>query len=298
MDSAKDRTGPSARFFRWRPAAWLRVTGEDAFTFLQGQFSNDLRKMDGGAVYGLWLDHKGRVTADSFVLAAGADAFWIGSYFSAGAAIKERLESFIVADDVKIEDFAADWMAVTLFGTECPPILAGAEGPGVQFTGRRGLTDCREWVFPCSAKAEVEAKLSGWSTLSRCEMEQWRIAACIAAVPADIGLADLPHEGGLESDAVADGKGCYVGQEVMARLRTMGQVRRRLLPVRGAGAIPPLPAALFQGERKLGELRSAVAEADGFAGLALLSLLNLRREATLSFTSGASTGAVALVNPS
>ena len=57
-------------FHWWRPAAWLRITGGDAETFLQGQFSNDLRglRAGSGAVYGLWLDVKGRVMADSFVL--------------------------------------------------------------------------------------------------------------------------------------------------------------------------------------------------------------------------------------
>jgi folate-binding Fe-S cluster repair protein YgfZ len=68
---------PSA-IFRWRPAAWLRVSGEDAGTFLQGQFTNELRSVGTGGIYGLWLNHKGKVLADSFVLPRAADAgeFW------------------------------------------------------------------------------------------------------------------------------------------------------------------------------------------------------------------------------
>jgi folate-binding protein YgfZ len=117
-------------------------------------------------------------------------------------------------------------------------------------------------------------------------MEGLRIADGIPAVPADIGPGELPNEGGLEAVAISYGKGCYLGQEVMARLKTMGQVRRRLLRVQGFGAIPPLPAAIHQGDRRVGELRTAVATVEGFIGLALLSLLHLRAEVGLSFSPG------------
>jgi hypothetical protein len=70
----------------------------------------------------------------------------------------------------------------------------------------------------------------------------------------------------------------------MARLKTMGQVRRRLVRVTGTGLVPPLPGNLYQGARKAGELRSAVATGEGYAGLALLTLLNLVPAAGLGLT--------------
>src|SRR5438876_590876 len=95
-----------AAIFKWQPAAWLRVSGTDAANFLQGQFTNELRGIDSrDAVYGLWLNVKGKVVADSFVLrGAAADEFWIGSYSSPAKTIVERLEGFVIADDVVIED--------------------------------------------------------------------------------------------------------------------------------------------------------------------------------------------------
>jgi folate-binding Fe-S cluster repair protein YgfZ len=73
----------------------------------------------------------------------------------------------------------------------------------------------------------------------------------------------------------------------MARLKAMGQVRRRLLRVSGTGAIPPRPAPLFQGGRKVGELRSTVTADDaddgGFLGLAMVTLMNFQPAAGLSF---------------
>jgi len=113
-------------------------------------------------------------------------------------------------------------------------------------------------------------------------MERARLRAGIAAVPADLGPGELPNEGGLEAVAISYTKGCYLGQEVMARLKSMGQVRRRLLRVTGAGHAPPQPAKLYQGSKAVGELRSSAPEGAGYIGHALLSLLHLRRDTGLS----------------
>jgi folate-binding Fe-S cluster repair protein YgfZ len=75
----------------------------------------------------------------------------------------------------------------------------------------------------------------------------------------------------LETIAVSYDKGCYLGQEVMARLKSRGKIRRHLRRVEGIGAVPALPAGLFQEGKKAGELRSAVAlPAGGYLGLALM----------------------------
>ncbi|MEX2044537.1 MAG: hypothetical protein WD941_04230, partial [Opitutus sp.] len=116
MNTINFTTAPA--IFHWHPACWLRVGGEDAFSFLQGQFTNDLRALDTKpAVYGLWLDVKGKVVADSFVLKGRhQDGFWIGSYASPARIIRERLESHIIADDVTVEDLTREWAGIAVFG--------------------------------------------------------------------------------------------------------------------------------------------------------------------------------------
>ncbi len=285
MSSVSEVFKRTAEFFPWEPGAWLRVTGTDAFSFLQGQFTNDLRDLGtSGAAYGLWLNHKGKVLADSFVLRGeGAEEFWVGSYFSAAEAIRERLEAFIIADDVVVEDQTTVWAGLTVF--ERSGGIVGESG-GRSFPGRRGSETAVEWVLPRERREEVLERLGGATVVSAEEMERRRILARIAAVPRDIGPGELPNEGGLEAGAISYTKGCYLGQEVMARLKSMGQVRRRLVRVRGRGVAPETPAALFQGERSVGELRSAVRDGDGYVGLALVSLLNARSEAGLSLAIG------------
>ncbi len=280
----------SPALFRWQPAAWLRVTGEDSFNFLQGQFTNDLRLLaKDGAVYGLWLNHKGRVLADSFVLRGATGEFWIGSYFCSGTLIRERLEAFIIADDVVVEDVSAEWRGVSLLGDVEADMKIGIDAGGLSFVGRRTVQPHREFVYPASSEEIVSSRIAGMREISATELEQLRILDGIPAVPADIGPGELPNEGALEVVAISYVKGCYLGQEVMARLKTMGQVRRRLLRVEGIGAVPALPAAIYQGDRRLGELRTVATTGDGFIGLALLSLLYLRAENGLSFSAGGDT---------
>lgn len=227
------------------------------------------------AVYGLWLNQKGKVMADSFVLRLGENEFWVGSYTSPAAVIRERLEAYIIADDVTLQDETDDWGGITFFsktpGDELVALLPG----GLMFRGRRAAEAHWEWVAPRADWLALQAQLDHSVAISATAMEQRRIAAAIPAVPTDIGPGELPNEGGLDQSAVSYTKGCYLGQEVMARLKAMGQVRRQLLRVHGKVTLPKLPAALFAGGRQVGELRSAVASDDGFIGLALLTLMHL-----------------------
>jgi len=278
----------SAAFYGYRPAAWLRVTGADAAGFLQGQFTNDLRlAAAGSAVYGLWLDQKGKVLADSFIgKGPGAEEFWVGSVASPGAEIRRRLEDYIIADDVIVEDASSEWSGVALLGEGTGGWLAGVPRAGIAFRGRRSSEENWEWIFPSSAAAGVSAELAGARELETVELERRRILAGIPSVPADIGPRDLPNEGGLDADAISYTKGCYLGQEVMARLKSKGRIRRRLRRVSGRGPAPAVPAALWQGETLVGELRAAVSDEgkSGFVGLALLSVSSLRPETPLSLS--------------
>jgi tRNA-modifying protein YgfZ len=117
------------------------------------------------------------------------------------------------------------------------------------------------------------------------------LAAGVPAIPAEFGPSDLPQEAELEHTAISFTKGCYLGQEVMARLHAMGQVRRRLVRVGGVGAVPVAGAELQQNARRQGELRATAPTADGQAwiGLALVNLLGLDLGAPLTV---ASSGAV------
>lgn len=275
----------------WTPAAVLRVVGDDALTFLQGQFTNDLR---GGAVvrYGLWLDQKGRVVADSVVRVVSSSEVWIVSEFVNAELITRRLEAYVIADDVVIEDQTAAYVGLTVVG-ETAEGWATARGVGLPAAGawtaaaggwlvvaRRGVAAAWDWVGP-----RTDFSLPNGPELDVAVLRRARIVAGVPQVPVEIGATDLPNEGGLEVEAISFTKGCYLGQEVMARLKNLGQIRRRLVRVAGAGGPPEaLPVPLFQGSKRVGELRSAVDDGvGGWVGMAMVTRLGLLAERGLAW---------------
>jgi folate-binding protein YgfZ len=224
-------------------------------------------------MYGLWLDRKGKVIADSRVVRSPDDSsFLIASLSSLAPAIEAHLGAHIIADDVVLADETALWRGISLLGAGSGGWLASEPRTGLVFPGRRDSGENWEWVFPDADSASAGEAVSGAHALAAEDVERMRIAAGIPAVPMDIGPSDLPNEGGLDKDAISYSKGCYTGQEVMARIKSLGRVRRTLVRVRGAGAAPVLPAALWLGDRKEGEIRSAVPEGGGYTGIALVSV--------------------------
>jgi folate-binding protein YgfZ len=246
MDKKTKDFSPSQMWMsRYRPTACLHVTGEDALSFLQGQLTQELRSSaPASAAYGLWLNQKGKVLADSFVLREAPDNVWIISFSSSAVTIRERLEAYIIADDVVITDVTEGWQGIAMGGPGVDAWLAREAGVGILtegefaragggfvFHGRRDDEPSFEWLLPIGTAVSA----SGLEEPSAEQMERLRISAGIPNVPQDIGIGDLPNEGGLDAVAVSYTKGCYLGQEVMARLKAMGTVRRRLVRVRAEG---------------------------------------------------------------
>lgn len=284
------------RIFFYQPTTFLKVTGEDAEAYLQGQFTNELRKSNGAAVYGLWLNQKGKVLGDSFVLKRAENEFDVVSITSSAAGIQARLEEYIVADDVLLTDKTPRSHALAVSGSRCSKVIRQCLGvvppPGqflqcgelLAFAGRRSRDENYELIGPAPLIADMKHKLlaEGCREATAGEMEYERIMDGLPSIPQDIGPGDLPNEGGLEDEAISFTKGCYLGQEVMARLKNLGQVRRRLHVIQGTGVSPAVLAPLYQGEKQVGQVRSIAHRGNEFVALAMLSLVTLEPASGLS----------------
>lgn len=280
-------------------SAWIEVSGPDSEVFLQGQGTQDFRRMQPGEVRrSLWLSLKGKVLGESVVLRTER-SWWLWSAHTAARVLTERLEEFIIADDVTVTDFGSGWRHWTLVGRNTlqalelgePPARGawrGTAGGGLLFQGRRGLPEVWEWLIPASGGAAVVPP--GVRRLSHEALERARIAAGQPAIPDEFGANDLPQEAGLEHDAISFTKGCYLGQEVMARLHAMGQVRRRLVRLSGDGEPPAVGVELSQGGKRRGEVRAAaVALGDArpsWVGLGMVTLLGFDPAGGLSLPDG------------
>lgn len=272
--------------YEYEPAAHLLVTDEDAADFLQSQFSNELRPFEAGCcTYGLWLDVKGKVIADSVVFCEGEERFRVLSEHSASAVIQQKLEQHIIADDVEIEALPTG-AALALVGKDSAALLEGlgfavpevgafVSVDGLTLScGRRSLEPSVElWSNSAEKIAELKARLVelGVEFITADQMQLMRIATGVPSVPSEIGPGDLPGEGALVGDAVSISKGCYLGQEVVSRMYNLGRPQRALFRISGSETAPICPIALYNREsKKIGELRSAFPTASGWHGVALL----------------------------
>ena len=261
-------------------SAVLRIWGPDANSYLQGQFTQDLRLKTGETAYGLWLDLKGKTFADSQVLKQAENDYLVVSFSTSAAALRARLEAYLIADEVELEDQTTAWVSILLWGEGIAALVAPQSV--LAWPSRRAGSVSRQWLVPAGQSAAVLAELKKSATESdHFAADLARLRTALPAVPVDIGPRDLPNEGGLDEIAISYTKGCYLGQEVMARLKNLGQVRRRLHVIRGEGTPPPPGTALYQGERKVGETRSAAPDGSEFIALAMLSLVNLDAAAGL-----------------
>jgi folate-binding protein YgfZ len=256
-----------------------------------------LRQTPGAAIYGLWLNQKGKVVADSVILRRAETDFLLVSVCSAATLIMQRLEQYIIADDVVLQNETERNFGLAIWGEGCGELLNRAfgtvpaagrflrKGDLLILPGHRTKEENYELVGP-------EMVLSAWLKefidqggveVNTDEAEFARIAAAIPSVPQDIGPTDLPNEAGLETTAISFTKGCFLGQEVMARLKNMGQVRRQLSRLRGTGPVPKGGTLLYQGVKQVGEIRSVASVGDGFIALAMLTRLGLDENVGFSF---------------
>jgi tRNA-modifying protein YgfZ len=267
-------------------SAVLRVRGADANSYLQGQFTQDVNVSASGRTYGLWLDQKGRCLADGYVLRQAENEFLVVSFSIQAKDLLARLEAYLIADEVELIDETSLWTGILLWGDEAMTVPVPAQV--VSFASRRAGVGSVQWLLPRENLAEALVGLRQGGAVERdfAAAELDRLRQGVPAVPVDIGPRDLPNEGGLDEVAISYTKGCYLGQEVMARLKNLGQVRRRLHLVRGTGSPLAAGTALHQGDRKVGELRSAVVDGEEFLAMAMLSLVNLNADASLSLTPG------------
>ena len=274
----------SAGIFRLADRALLEVRGSDRVRFLQGQLSNDIAKLDpsgpDSGCYALALTREGRVVADFHVIAR-PDAFWLETDAAAASAAIARLEKFVIADDVQIADRSAAFARFAVEGPRAPELVATAAGAPLrvapdgavlaQIGGAPAVVAAWGWsgeaalqiLVPSEQAAAVEAALRaagdtcGAIVAGEAALEVLRVEAGEPRYGAELGAHTLPAELRLLDRAISFTKGCYTGQEVVARMQSRGRVGHLLVGVAlGSDALPAPGAAIASGGVRVGELTS------------------------------------------
>jgi folate-binding protein YgfZ len=275
----------SVGWFRLCERALLEVAGGDRVRWLNGMLSNDVAKLaPGGArsgCYALLLTPKGRISADLHVLQRG-DVFWLELAADAVARVTAQLEKYIVADDVRLADRSREFARLGLEGPRAAdvvsPLLGGAPAPapdswldatlgGARLAlaafGWSGESGYQLFVPARSADAVAAAldaavRACGGIGADAQALEVLRIEAGIPRLGAELDEDVLPAEANLIERAVSFTKGCYTGQEIVARLDARGQVQHLLVGLHFADDELPAPGTeLEAGGRRIGEVTSA-----------------------------------------
>ncbi len=244
--------------------------GPDATRYLNGQVSQDVRLVaEGRALPACLTNAKGRLESE-LMIAPHPEGFRIDGPAALRDFLALRLEKYLIADDCQIEDVTESSVQFFLHGEgEVAPLKPPMAWPSARF----GLAGWDLWAGSEEAGG-LEARLASVAGRESDEAaEDARIRRGIPAWGSELDADTLPPEAGLEASHISYTKGCYIGQEVISRLKSVGQVTRRLCLLRPMGEETlsvgwELHATPTPDARPLGRITSVTR--DGLCGLAFV----------------------------
>jgi tRNA-modifying protein YgfZ len=265
----------------------LVVSGPEAAEYLQGQLTNDVEALEpGGGAYAALLDRKGHMQAEMRVLRAGAEPdLWLDLEPEGIEAARRHLGMYKIGREVEVADGSEERLLLSLIGPRAVELAGSAALPEnacetVTLGGAEclaiGTADGVDLLVPSGERERVRDALlaAGAVEVSPEAAEIVRIEAGRPRFGAEMGSETMPAEAGIVERAVSFTKGCYIGQETVARLHYKGKPNRHLRGLRFSA--PALPGETLRlDEKQVGTVGSAaVSPALGPIGLAIL-----RREA-------------------
>jgi len=264
----------------------LIVSGSEAAEYLQGQLTNDVEALSPGeGQYAALLDRKGHMQADMRVLRTSPEEVWIDTEPEGLEAARRHLEMYKIGREVTVVDVSAERAVLSLVGPRSVEIAGTAALPEDACDAARvGGVAClavgtAAGIDLIAKSAEAAALREALSDAGAVEVgpeaaEIMRVEAGVPRFGAEMSAETMPAEAGIVERAVSFTKGCYIGQEPVARLHYKGRPNRRL---RGLELSAPAAAgaSLRLGEKEVGRIGSAcVSPARGPIALAIV-----RREA-------------------
>lgn len=263
----------------------IEVTGEDRARFLHNLCTNDIKQLaDGQACEACLLNVKGHVLGHGYILCQG-ESLWLDTVPGQGERWVSHLDRYLIREKVVLSDQTPKWASFWLVGPQAPQFIQqtlGAALPAERLASTRGkivgaeVTLLRFDLAPPSASAGLPAAMvwlpsthaaDAWQALRQagaraCGWQAWEAVRIEAALPEfgqDISEENLPQELARDRWAISFNKGCYLGQETVARLDALGHVNQELRRLRFAGDIAPEPGlALTADDKSAGRVTSSV----------------------------------------
>lgn len=249
MDRLFERvTGSRTGWLDHSARGLIRATGSDRVRFLNGMLSNDVEALEpGAACYAALLDRKGHVLSDLWLLDAG-EALLLDVADATGDEVFGVLDKHLIADDVELENLSASWGELSVEGPGASGWLAehGHPAPSagrfeVDAVGRvwldgGALSD--DGVRILAPREALEGLCDGIPRIDDDAAEILRVEWFRPRYGADVGPRNFPLEARMEA-AISETKGCYIGQEIIARLISRGAVNRFLVQLSTDAPVSP-----------------------------------------------------------
>jgi folate-binding protein YgfZ len=268
---------------RLRHLGLLRFSGPDAVSFLQGQVSNDTRPLnDGRPVLAAYSSSQGRVLAILHLMPHSSGVLAVLARDLA-AATAERLRKFVLRAQVKIEDLSDDYAVAGAPGEQS---LRGAgllapdggsryaeqDGIGVaQLGSRAGSGAQRFWIVGPAAPLEGGLGAGGLD-----DELAWRLADIRGGLPQVYAATSESFVAQMLNLDLLDGisfiKGCYTGQEIIARTQHLGRIKRRMFRLELPPGAWSIGQTVLLADGRTGRLTEVAPSGNGFEALAVLSL--------------------------
>lgn len=245
--------------------------------------------------YGLWLNEKGRIIADSYVYAKAPDSCLLWSLNCPTEKLEIALRHNIVADDVEISNLYEDMRLTLLEGTGITEFMEtfGAEVPKDHSfietdhyflcAGRESSKHSVLFIAPEEFQKELHKRIRTHSSgieirdINHQHRHFLRIQSGVPAIPQDLSERNLPQEGELDVSFVDFTKGCFPGQEIMASFRKTGKLNKILrcfsLPHGEFSGNPPRD--IYSGNLNVGKLTSVATDGDKIIGIGLIRLRSI-----------------------
>jgi folate-binding protein YgfZ len=279
----------------------LEVSGSDGAEFLQGQLTNDVETLEPGAgCYAALLDRKGKMRADMQVLRLAEDLIWVETGAAPADEVFRHLDTYRIGRDAEIRR-RDDLGVLSILGPRAGELVGERIGPEhshrelrlAERHVRAVSTDVgADLLGPPEALELITHELhrGGAEPVELAAAEILRVERGRPAFGAEMGNETIPEEAGINERAISFDKGCYIGQETVARLHYKGKPNRHLRRLRASEQLEP-GAPVRLGDRELGRVGTAVlSPARGPLALAIL-----RREAEPGAEVSVGEGATATV---
>jgi folate-binding protein YgfZ len=281
---------------------WIRVTGEDRVRWLNGMVTNMIQDLKPGeGTYNFLLSVQGRIQGDATIFAE-PDALLMETTASQVPTLMTLLDRFIIMDDVELADITSERSGLLVVGPQAPSLLAkiGLSVEGLEALEQRTtswntaqislfhmhsplvaplVARYELWTDTATTPKLLDALQSAGAALCEAQSLEWlRILEGTPLYGTDIRDRELPQETG-QTRALHFAKGCYLGQEIVERIRSRGNVHRTFSAFRLEGDLPTAGSLLEADGKQIGELTSVAAIPLPTGNTAQLGLGYVRREA-------------------